>query len=84
MCMCIYCMCMCVRVCLCCVRVRSKAEQECQHCVTLMCQMSEESVSVSAPRGSQGVKTPIMLCLDACHYRHTADMCMRCHLTEEY
>lgn len=57
-----------------CVHVRGEAEQECQRCVKLMCQMSVESVRVSPPRGSHGVKTPSMLCLDSCHCRHTADV----------
>lgn len=44
-----------------CERVRGEAEQECQRRVKLMCQMSEESVRASSLRGSQGVRTPIML-----------------------
>ena len=51
-----------------CVHVRGEAEHECQCGVKLIRQMSEESVRMSS---LQGVKTPIMLCLDARHCRRS-------------
>lgn len=39
------------------------------------CVRCQRKVSESShPPGSLGVKTPIMLCLDACHRSHTADV----------
>lgn len=43
-----------------CVHVRGEAEQECQHCMKLKCQMSEGSVRSVAPARATG-------CQDAHH-----------------
>lgn len=59
-----------------CVHVREETGRECQRCMKLMCQMSEGSVRVSSPWGSQSVREPIMLCLDACHCSHIASSCL--------
>lgn len=49
-----------------CVHIRVEAEQECQHHVKLMCQMSEESVRVvarSRVAGCQGAHHALFRCV---------------------
>lgn len=49
-----------------CVHVRGEAEQECQHCMKLKCQMSEQSVksvAPSRPTGCQDAHHALFRCL---------------------